>query len=80
MKFAAKSLLLLIALATAFAYAQNNNIQQIQHVIVIAQENRTPTICLAATPLPKRANCRAPTWSRLGSAITFHRERFSYSP
>lgn len=41
MKFAAKSLLLLIALATAFAYAQNN-ISQIQHIIVVVQENRTP--------------------------------------
>ena len=42
MKFAAHSLLL-ISLAATFAYAQpTNNIPQVQHVIVIIQENRTP--------------------------------------
>ena len=35
MKFAAKNLLPLIALAVTFAVAQNNNIKQVQHVIVV---------------------------------------------
>jgi phospholipase C len=42
MKFAAKTLLLSAALAAALAHAQSNNIQQVQHVIVVIQENRTP--------------------------------------
>ncbi len=42
MKFAVKSLPFLIALAAALAYAQTNNIPQVQHVIVVIQENRTP--------------------------------------
>ena len=41
MKFAVNSLLFLTALAATFAYAQNN-ISQIQHIIVVVQENRTP--------------------------------------
>jgi phospholipase C len=41
MKFAAYSLLL-ISLAATFAYSQTNNIPQVQHVIVVIQENRTP--------------------------------------
>src|ERR1700674_177542 len=41
MKFAAKSLLFLIALAATFAPGQTYN-TQIKHVIVIVQENRTP--------------------------------------
>jgi phospholipase C len=42
MKFAAHSLLL-ISLAATFAYAQpTTNIPQVQHVIVVIQENRTP--------------------------------------
>jgi phospholipase C len=41
MKYAAKSLLFLIALAATLAHA--NNIPQVQHVIVVVQENRTPT-------------------------------------
>jgi phospholipase C len=43
LKFAAKNLLPLIALAVTFAVAQNNNIMQVQHVIVVIEENRTPT-------------------------------------
>jgi phospholipase C len=42
MKFAAKSLLFLIALAATFAYAQNVANTPIKHVIVVIQENRTP--------------------------------------
>lgn len=44
MRFAAQSLLLVSFVATS-AYAQNppNNIPQVQHVIVVIQENRTPT-------------------------------------
>ena len=38
----ARNLLFLIALAATFAYAQTNNIPQVQHVIVVIQENRTP--------------------------------------
>jgi len=41
MKFAAHSLLL-ISLAATFAHAQTNNIPQVQHVIVVIQENRSP--------------------------------------
>jgi hypothetical protein len=41
MKSAAHSLLL-ISLAATFAYAQTNNIPQVQHVVVVIQENRTP--------------------------------------
>ncbi len=43
MKFAAKSLLLLFALAATLAYAQTEFNTPIQHVIVVIQENRTPT-------------------------------------
>jgi phospholipase C len=42
MKFMRRSLPLIVALATTLAYAQNN-IPQVQHVIVVIQENRTPT-------------------------------------
>ncbi len=42
MKLAAKTLLL-VSLATTFTYSQSNNIPQVQHVIVVIQENRTPT-------------------------------------
>jgi len=41
MKFAAKSLLLLITLAATYAFAQTAN-TPIKHVIVVIQENRTP--------------------------------------
>jgi phospholipase C len=41
MKFAAKSLVL-VSLAATVAYAQNNNLQHVQHVIIVIQENRTP--------------------------------------
>jgi hypothetical protein len=43
LKFAAKNLLPLIALAVTSAVAQNNNIKQVQHVIVVIEENRTST-------------------------------------
>jgi phospholipase C len=42
MKFVAISLLLLAVLGATFAHAQTNNIPQVQHVIVVIQENRTP--------------------------------------
>ena len=42
MKLTARFLLLSVSLAATFAYAENN-ITQIQHVIVVIQENRTPT-------------------------------------
>jgi hypothetical protein len=42
MKSRRTSLLLIVALATTFAHAQNN-ISQVQHVIVVLQENRTST-------------------------------------
>lgn len=42
MRFIARILLLLVSLAVTFTYAQTNNIPQIQHVIVVIQENRTP--------------------------------------
>jgi phospholipase C len=41
MRFIVKSLLLLVSAAT-LAFPQTNNIPQIQHVIVVVQENRTP--------------------------------------
>jgi phospholipase C len=41
MKFAAQTLLL-VSLALTFAHAQTNNLQQVQHVIIVIQENRTP--------------------------------------
>jgi hypothetical protein len=40
MKFAAKSLLFLIALATTFASA--HTLPHFQHIIIVVQENRTP--------------------------------------
>ena len=43
MRFTIRSLLVLFAFGATFAYAQTNNIPQIQHVIVVIQENRTPT-------------------------------------
>jgi len=42
MKLAAKSLAFLIAFAATFTQSQSNNIPQVQHVIVLVQENRTP--------------------------------------
>jgi phospholipase C len=41
MKFAAR-ILLVTSIAAVLAHAQNNNIPQVQHVIVVIQENRTP--------------------------------------
>jgi len=43
MKLAAKILTVLFALAATFAHSQTQNITQIQHVIIVIQENRTPT-------------------------------------
>jgi hypothetical protein len=43
MKTTTKSLLWIVALTTSLGYAQSNNIPQIQHVIIVIQENRTPT-------------------------------------
>lgn len=42
MKFAAY-ILLPVFLAATFAHAQSNNLTHVQHVIVVIQENRTPT-------------------------------------
>ena len=42
MKFALTSLLL-VSLAATFTDAQTNNLQHVQHVIIVVQENRTPT-------------------------------------
>jgi hypothetical protein len=42
MRFITK-ILLLTSLAASFAYAQTNLYPQVQHVIVVIQENRTPT-------------------------------------
>jgi hypothetical protein len=42
MKFA-PTCLLFIALAVTFANAQSNNLPHVQHVIIVVQENRTPT-------------------------------------
>jgi hypothetical protein len=41
MKFTAMSLWLFF-LAATFAYAQTNNLKNVQHVIIVIQENRTP--------------------------------------
>ena len=43
MKAAIKTLFFLGSITATFAYAQSNNIPQIQHVIIVIQENRTPT-------------------------------------
>jgi hypothetical protein len=43
MKRMRKGLLLTMALAATLARAQSNNIPQVQHVIIVIQENRTPT-------------------------------------
>jgi Phosphoesterase family len=40
-KFAVGTLLI-VSLATVFAYPQSNNLSHVQHVIVVIQENRTP--------------------------------------
>jgi hypothetical protein len=42
MRFMVKILLLSVSFAASLAYAQTNNIPQVQHVIVVIQENRTP--------------------------------------
>ena len=42
MRFITRILLLSVSLTATLAYAQNNNIPQIQHVIVVIQENRSP--------------------------------------
>lgn len=42
MKFAVKTLLLCAALVATLASAQNNNLKNVQHVVVVIQENRTP--------------------------------------
>lgn len=43
MKPTTKTLLLLAVLLAVFASAQANNISQVQHVVIVVQENRTPT-------------------------------------
>jgi len=64
MKLATKSLIFLFALAATFANSQtaNQNITQIQHVIIVIQENRTPTnLFHEDTPLINRgAHVRPP--------------------
>jgi phospholipase C len=42
MRLTAWILPLLVSLSATFAYAQTNNITQVQHVIIVVQENRTP--------------------------------------
>jgi hypothetical protein len=42
MKVAARTLLCLAVLGATLAHTQSNNIPQVQHVIVVIQENRTP--------------------------------------
>ncbi len=42
MRFIVKILLLSVSSAASLAYSQTNNIPQVQHVIVLVQENRTP--------------------------------------
>lgn len=42
MKLTRKSFPWIVALATTFAHLQTNNIKEVQHVIVVIQENRTP--------------------------------------
>jgi phospholipase C len=42
MRFTTRILLLSVSLAAALADAHANNIPQVQHVIVVIQENRTP--------------------------------------
>ncbi len=42
MKLAARTLLCLAVLGATLIYAQTNNIKQVQHVIIVVQENRTP--------------------------------------
>jgi hypothetical protein len=43
MKSTSRLMLSLFVLFATFAVCQNNNIPQVQHVIVVIQENRTPT-------------------------------------
>jgi phospholipase C len=64
MKLATKSLIFLFAVAATFANSQTatQNITQIQHVIFVIQENRTPTnLFHEDTPLINRgAHVRPP--------------------
>jgi phospholipase C len=50
MKFAAKSLMFLIALAATFAYAQTIPAGTFKHIIIVVQENRTPDNLFGTAP------------------------------
>jgi len=50
MKFAAKSLLLLTALTTTFAYSQTIPAGTFKHIIIVVQENRTPDNLFGGNP------------------------------
>ncbi len=50
MRFAAKSLLFLTALATTFAYAQTIQPGTFKHIIIVVQENRTPDNIFGSGP------------------------------
>jgi hypothetical protein len=73
MKFAAKSLLSLITEAATFASAQT--LPHFQHIIIVVQENRTPTTCLAppTTHAVARSRLRPASTSRTAATATSHK-------
>jgi phospholipase C len=75
MKVAARTLLCLAVLGATLAHTQSNNIPQVQHVIVVIQENRTPDNLFGVTLLPINASCRARTWPRADSVLQPGRKR-----